>query len=617
MMSEAGLAPTSQGRLDRALWAALLCALLREGRTGTLEMTFGRSWKRFDFVLGVPVDHRSDRDDEAPRDGDDATRVEALRAAVASSLDWGSGTWAWREAPALDPDSVDPSLLPEPVTLSGLWMGVKQHLSVDEVMPLVTEQGTFDRADDFGEWFPLLGVEEPFGELPSAIAGGCALDVLYRRLPDRTGNLVKLLWLLHRAALFAGQFPLRVELTAHLEGLNHSETDVEIEIEDPGATGELSAVSDDAIQAALEAKKPLDGPPSEPGTDSGRRFGPPPTRTKSTSYVHVGSPATVEAPTVEPPAFSGAPEDAPTLTAPAIEDPPSLGATVEVSLHDVPDSVADEPVPTEAAADLATDAAKKKRDPVQIIRRDYNKRMGRDYYMFLRLESDAPLPHIEKRCRQLAGRWAAAQRSRFMPPEVKELAKELATGIQLVYRTLSDPKRRAEYDRRLAAGQAPTLTPIKGASSLSGAPTPPAPVQDASPGSRGGPTMIERIQHFVQAGEWRLAAGLLKEARVKDPSDPDVLAELGWVTWKLEKDKDAAEEFLQLAVAFDKKHLAATTYLGKVALESDDVDGARKWLEKVLELDRSQRWARRAIRKLPTPEAEQQSRGLKFWRKGD
>lgn len=614
MLSEAGLQPSSEGRLDRALWAALLCALLREGRSGTLEMSFGRSWKRFDFILGVPVDYRSDREDDpsalllltAAEDG----RPDALRNAVASSLDWGRGTWAWREAPALDPATIDPGLLPEPVTLSGLWAGVKQHLSMDEVMGLVTERGSFARADDFGEWFPMIGAEEPFDDLPAALAGGCALDVLYRRLPDRSGNLVKLLWLLDRAALFAGQFRQRVEMTTHLEGLSQGDTDAEIEIEDPGATGEVTAVDDEAIAAAMGGKagasEPVVESSSEPGTDSGRRFGPPPERSKSTSYVHVGSPATGEVATIEPPASQ---EEATTLTAPAIEEPPSLGATVEVSLHDVADSVADEPAPTGAPP--------KKRDPAQIIRRDYNKRMGRNYYMFLRLESDAPLSHIEKRCRQLAGRWQAAQRSRAVPPEVKELAKELATGIQLVYRTLKDPKRRAEYDRRMAAGQAPILTPIRGASSLSGAPTPPAPVQDAYLTPRGGPTMLQRIQHFVQAGEWKLAAGLLKEARVADPSDPNVLAELGWVTWKLDKDRDAAEEFLKLAVAFDKKHLAATSYLGKLALDVEDHEAARKWLEKVMEIDRSQRWARRAIRKLPTPEAEQTSRGLKFWRKGD
>ncbi len=122
----------------------------------------------------------------------------------------------------------------------------------------------------------------------------------------------------------------------------------------------------------------------------------------------------------------------------------------------------------------------------------------------------------------------------------------------------------------------------------------------------------------METGEWKLAAGLLQEARLVDPSDPDVLAELGWVTWQLDKDHESAEEFLKLAVAFDADHFAAICYLGKLSIEAGDEEGAAKWLPRVMELDRSQRWARRALRKL---EAEQaafgKQPGLKFWKKGE
>ncbi len=438
MFTEGGPPVPSAGKFDRATWAGLLCAVVRESRSGVLTARFGRSWKRLQFILGVPVDYRTDRDDDpiplALEAADLDARAEHLRSAVADSLEWATGTWTFEEGPDLDPDRVDPALLPEPVALVGLWEGSKQHVSMDEAMPLVTQVQHFSRSADFLDWFPLFEVEEPFDELPAVLAGGGGLDVLYRRLPDRSGNLVKLLWLLHRAALFEGQLGLRVEMGSLLEGLHldDSQADVEMFIE----SDSLPQGHDLGIDSLPRGPEPASDPPTPP---------PRPGR-----YVH---------------------------TRVVSDAPPS-------SAEGVTSPAATPPAPREPEADRGDDREsprKPTRDPIQVVRRDYKHRMGKDYYRFLSLEPEATSAMIERRARQLAGRWQAAQSSKSLPQDVKELARELATGVQLVYRTLADPARRAEYDRRQAQGQAPVLRPIRGASRFSTPASPPAPPPPGPP----------------------------------------------------------------------------------------------------------------------------------------
>ncbi len=548
MKTEVGRMATSSGKHDRATWAGLLCAILREARTGVLSVHFGRSWKRFEIVLGIPVGYSTDREDDpivaSLLDSAVDGRAEHLRDAIASSMEWATGKWSFEGSPSLTLESVDPALLPEPVTMTGLWAGTKQHLAMDEAMPVVTGVERFVCAADFDDWFPLLEVEKPFDELPSALTDGCAMDVLYRRLPDRSGNLAKLLWLLERAALFEGQMGARLDLDALLEGMKE----------------------DDTAKGARQ----------------------------------VGSvPASV------------------TKKNPSLHGDPSPGVAVDEAAAPVGTSS-----PRRESSESAPQKRRAPRDPDQVIRRDYKQRMGTDYYTFLSLAPDASQTSIERRSRQLAGRWQAAQRSRSLSAEQKELAAELARGVQLVYRTLADPTRRAEYDRRQAAGQAPVLRSLKGGTGLStpaaSSPTAHEPAAEAASPGGAGPTLQERVKHFMEAEQWKIAAGLLEDARLINPSDPDVLAELGWVKWKLDQDAESAAEFLKLAVAFDRKHMPGISYLGKLALETGDQNEARKWLEKVMELDRSQRWARHALRKIQRSQSEgAKQSGLKFWRKGD
>ena len=72
------------------------------------------------------------------------------------------------------------------------------------------------------------------------------------------------------------------------------------------------------------------------------------------------------------------------------------------------------------------------------------------------------------------------------------------------------------------------------------------------------------------------ALKLLKQARVDDPSSPDIMADIGWTTWKIQGAKNGdAEEFLRLALTFDSSHPRGLEFLAKVLVEQGDIDTAK------------------------------------------
>lgn len=555
-----------EGEHTHASWVRLLFALYRTRRSGVLELRFGKRWRRYMVMAGDPISYASDQTDDqltktlvqsgvvpakrlkwfADRLSPDERledallmagvlteeqlarhRQERLAAGIADALRWATGTWTFHERPQLAP-RIDPGLLPDPTTLHALWVGVRQHVSMDEVLPTVTGLGELKRSSEFEEWFPHFEVEEPFDDLPSAIGTTCTVDVIYRRIPDRSGNLIKLLWLLDSAALF-----------------------------------EREGRPEDAMAALLDA--------------------PPAPRQKKIR----------PRPVVRPQA-----------------EKQQLTQTL-----------------TQAKAIPPRDAGK---DQAEQIRVEHRKRMGADYYAFLGLDPSASAQAVDRRAKRLAGRYRVASKAASLPTEVRELARELLTGAHLVWRTLADEERRAEYDRRLDAGQAPVLRAIKGASkefaTNPGAKVAPGgPLEDATASLQGGHIKARKL---MEEGKFREAVALLRKERLENPSHPDVLADLGWATWKArspgDEDSSAAEEFLQLAWTFDSKNGRAATFLAKVALETHQDEAAAKWLARVLKLDPSATWAKRALagrKSTPGAKSSQVSRkstpGRRFWRKGE
>ena len=551
------------GTHGHASWVRLLFALYRTRRSGVLELRFGKRWRRYLVMAGDPIAYSSDEaEDQLGRtlvqsgvvpaarlkwledrlepderledalimagvvteDQLAAHQQDRLAAGIADALRWATGTWSFQERPDLAA-RVDPGLLPDATTLHALWIGVRQHVAMDEVLPTVTSLGALKRSVEFEEWFPHFEVEEPFDDLPSAIGPGCTVDVIYRRIPDRSGNLIKLVWLLDSAALF----------------------------ERPDRPADATAALLDAPAAPREAKR----------------------RSKARS---------------EPPVRANEP----------LPEPP------KVDRRDAAEDQADQ------------------------IRAEHAKRIGSNYYAFLGLAPSASATAVDRRCKRLAGRYRAASKADSLSDEAKELAKELLTGAHLVWRTLSDEERRAEYDRRLDAGQAPILRMIKGArrenitnpgmKAVGG-----EDVANATSSLQGGHLAARKL---MDDGKFREALALLRKARLENPSHPDVLADLGWATWNArpvdESDSSEAEEFLQLAWTFDPKNARAAGFLAKIAMDAGDDDVAAKWLARVVKLDKTATWAKRALatrRSNPGTKSSQVARksspGRRFWRKGE
>jgi len=232
---------------------------------------------------------------------------------------------------------------------------------------------------------------------------------------------------------------------------------------------------------------------------------------------------------------------------------------------------------------------------VAAVQEGYDLRMQGDYYSFLMISRSSPGDRIKKTCGRLQQRWSSTAGRGDLPPETQRLVEELLGALPLVYRTLADPARREEYDRRLAAGRAPTVGGLRGAdrSALENTRRAGGARDGASPGD------LSAAQECLDAGDHARAAGILEQLRMQNPSDPDVLAALGWARFHLgEGGAEAAEDYLRLALTFEPSHDKALEYAAKVALEQGQTDVAESRLRRLLAKDPSQRWARKELRAL-------------------
>ena len=100
------------------------------------------------------------------------------------------------------------------------------------------------------------------------------------------------------------------------------------------------------------------------------------------------------------------------------------------------------------------------------------------------------------------------------------------------------------------------------------------------------------------------AVTFLKDLRLSQPSDPNVLASLGWAVWKSsgEANRTQAEEFLRLAASFAPQHVQAREYMARIALDAGDHEPARQRLEHLLAVKPDASWARAALNRLPPPD---------------
>jgi hypothetical protein len=162
-------------------------------------------------------------------------------------------------------------------------------------------------------------------------------------------------------------------------------------------------------------------------------------------------------------------------------------------------------------------------------------------------------------------------------------AAEVRSRVLEAARILGDPERRAEYDRRMAAGAR--------ASSAGG------PVD----GTTDGDVLIRAsLAHdALRRGAFVSAAGLLHGAARGSDVDADVLAMLGWARHlACPDDPSCGEAELRRALALDVRNEVALTWLGRVLLARGARDEARASLRSALALNHAYTPAREALLEL-------------------
>ncbi len=250
----------------------------------------------------------------------------------------------------------------------------------------------------------------------------------------------------------------------------------------------------------------------------------------------------------------------------------------------------------------------------------YEARMGKNFYVFLGLQSDSSVDDVQVALRRLGSSWRGAVGDRKLGKGSREKAQELLQGLQMVRGMFSDAAKKEEYDRRLEAGRAPVVELIRAASLGSAKARPKAEPEPSAPGpADDGQRALVRT--LMDKGHHKDALAMLRQLRLEDPSDPDVLADLGWAEWRTKgsgkKDPEAADEFLRLALTFNPSHGRALEYHARIGMELGDTAEAVTRLKRVLAADSGANWARQAIGEIESGNAPTSGRkGGRFWRKG-
>lgn len=546
-MSKGGEKVLASGTHGREEFVRIFFALYKNQQSGILDIHFGKKSRKLYFLGGIPIAYRSDLPEEdigrtlsnanlIPEkqvnylkeklsDGENLEHAivmsgalsaaeiaehkrSRIQTSIGSPLLWGSGQWEFHPRPGIPISGIDPKLRPDPGSLSALWNAVQHHVSMDAVFPTVTDEKAGMIALDplCNALYSSFGVDAAFDGLPEAVGNGSSVEEIFRQVPDTTGNLVKLLWLLEAAGLI------------HREGRPQDKS--------------IDELLTNASNAPLPKAKPV--------------------------------------------ADRAEPKRASTK---ASEDTPLEGTT---------DSAA-----------TAPDGQKKRRPPLtdDQLRAAHRKRMGKDFYSFLGLPPGAPKHAIDRKCKGLARRWRIPGKQRELPQEVSEKVEELLVGVQLVWRTLTDDKHRSEYDKRHEQGRAPRVGDLRGATSAT-IPKTSSKAENDQKGNTLHPDHL-KARELMAKNKHKEALVLLKQVRVDNPSDPDIMADLGWATWNLQGAKNGdAEEFLRLAITFDDRHLLALEYLAKVLVEKGDLDTARVLIQRLMKLSPDSVWAKKAWKNL-------------------
>ena len=87
----------------------------------------------------------------------------------------------------------------------------------------------------------------------------------------------------------------------------------------------------------------------------------------------------------------------------------------------------------------------------------FQHRVGQDYYGFLAIPRDTDADEIRLVCRDLAQRWHALSGKSDLDSQDRARLQHLLRGVQQIWSTFTDSKRKASYDSLLAQGTAPRV----------------------------------------------------------------------------------------------------------------------------------------------------------------
>ena len=556
------MAGTAKGKHSRAGYVELVFAIHVGRHSGCLKITHGRRSRQIFFVAGRPVLYQSDLPEEelartlvyselVPDDRvkwiaeklspgekleealvmSGSLSAEALdehirsrtRPGIAGALTWSTGSWVFDALPASVAAGFDPRLLGDETALPSLWNGVNKHVGTDEVLPAVTDskKGSLQVNEEELALIEAIGLSEPFSKIGEAIGSGTSVEDVFRTIPDNSGGLFKLLWMLENGGV--------------------------IERENGAWTG--------AVSKTLSEIEKEESPKAMPEVAAAEPVG------KTTAKKR----------------------------------------------------------PAKQNKQIASDAD---------VAQAHQERMGKDFYTFLGLEPNCPRKDVDKACKELAQRWRTIDSAAGLSAESRKMLKDLLGGVQLAWRTLTDPKHKREYDRRLEMGRAPKvelrasrapvkLPPKTGAGKAK---------KESAPSAKAEPQVEEESnavkgRNLLNRNQFAAAAKVLEEARIESPSDPQVLSNLGWARWKARqwgKDDDEPQEFLRLALTFEPQNVRALEFLARINIEKGESEKAQKVLKRILKISPGSEWARSALLSQQKGQRSETVTRRGFWRgKGD
>ena len=230
------------GKHDPETYVRILLGIAGHRLSGKLVVSMGRRHRSICLVSGHPILYHSDVEEESlpqtvvnakliPRQrmnwvveklgpGENLRDALVLSGAITEAqleehlegrmriglgapLTWARGEWTWTPIPEGLGDRIDPDLRSDLPVLPALWHSVKQHLAMDDVLSLFMDPalGDLRPGEGLAEAVASLDLDAGLATIAEALETGCSVDALAGLVPDRTGDLLKLVWILQLGGL--------------------------------------------------------------------------------------------------------------------------------------------------------------------------------------------------------------------------------------------------------------------------------------------------------------------------------------------------------------------------------------------------------------------------------